>query len=490
MGTIVEEGGSPSAPAAPATPERSVTFGGRVFCGLALGAVAALCFPPHAVPWLLPFALTGLFALLQDMTPRRAAYIGQAFGTVLAALALRWLWGMFGAAAVSLWALIGAFTAVTCSLVVWLRSRLPRVPFPLLAAIVWTGIEYFRSEPMVLNFGWLGVGYPLVDYALPCHIAAVIGSYGISFLVAGWCAWAATGRRLPVVALRLAPLFVLFAPFPASPAAPDPAHAFQVRLVQADSEDDTSMFRLSQSPANPAPQLIVWPELSYYSDPRPNYKLWKPGHDPHEKVWNRLRGLALDSHAYFLFGAKDQSDATGDADFRNTAFLLDPQGNLVGKHVKNHTVHFIKDGVAGTDAHVFPTPLGTIGVGICFDMDYPDVARRLVNNGAESLIVPSNNPLNWGPVQHAQHKQIFQMRAVECDRWLATTDIAGNTFLVAPTGQIVRSVQTTDPTTLDVTIGRLQTRDLFVRGGWRFGQICLTLLVLGCLWGAFRRAPV
>ena len=471
--TTAAEESALSAPAEPAAAGRSLGFGRRVLWGIVLGGAGALCFPPHAFPLLLPFALTGLFALLQEMTLRRAAYIGQAFGTVLAALALRWMWGMFGPAALSLWALIGAFTAVTCSLTVWLRSRLPRLPFPLIAAVAWTGIEYFRSEPMALNFAWLGIGYPLVDSPLPCRVAAAIGSYGIGFLVIVWCAWAAAGRSLPFLALRLVPLLLLLLPFPATSPVPDPAHAFQARLVQANSEDDESLFRLSRLPADSGIQLIVWPEYSYVSDPRSNKKLWQ-----------QLRTLPQDNRCSFLFGAKDQFDPKDDTRFRNTAFLLDPQGDVVGWHVKNHTVHFIKDGVAGTDAHVFQTAFGKLGVGICFDMDYPDVARRLVNNGAESLVVPSDNPLEWGPVQHAQHKQLFQMRAAECGRWLATTDVAGSTFLVAPNGRIVQSVQTTDAVSLDVTVGRSQERSLFLRGGWRFGQICLTLLVFCFFWAA------
>jgi len=489
MDTIAEEEKPLPTPVAQPETKPSFAFKRRVAWGFVLGGIGALSFPPHPFPLLLPIVLTGLFVLLQNMTPRRAAYIGQAFGTMLAACALRWLWDMFGPAALSLWAIIGAFTAVTCALTVWLRARrlLSRMPFPLLLAVVWTGIEYFRSEPMVLNFGWLGVGYPLIDSPLAARIAGAIGSYGISFLVVAGCAYAAMGRNPRLIALRLIPLLLLLLPFPRPLAAPDPAHAFPVRLVQANSEDDETLFLLSRSPADTAPQLLVWPELSFYSDPRPNDKQWKPGRDPHEKGWEKLRGLAQQSHVYFLFGAHDESEATNDADFRNTAFLLNPQGDLIGKHVKNHTVHFMKEGLAGTDAHVFPTPFGSFGVGICFDMDYPDVARRLVNNGAESLIVPSNNPLNWGPVQHAQHKQVFQMRAAECDRWLATADIAGNTFLVAPTGQIARSVPNADPATLDISVGRLPTRNLFVRGGWRFGQCCLALLVFGCLWAFMAR---
>jgi apolipoprotein N-acyltransferase len=447
-----------------------------VLCGVGLGSLFALCFPPSPLPLLVPFALLGLLALLRGMTPRQAAYIGLGFGVALSAIALRWLWGMFGAAAVSIWAIAGIFPAAACCLITWLRGRLPRVPFPLLAAVVWAGIEYFRSEPMALNFAWMGVGYALTDYPLPCRIATVVGSYGITFVVVGWCAFASMGGSATRMGLRLAPLALLFARLPAVPPAPTPATSVAVRLVQANSEDDDSLFRLSRGPAAAAPRLIVWPEYSYVSDPRRNPKLWK-----------QLQTLPRESGSYFLFGAKDQFDP-GDPDkFRNTAFLLDPQGDLIGQHVKNHTVHFIKDGTAGTDANVFPTTFGALGVGICFDMDYPDVARRLVDNGAEFLVAPSDNPLEWGPVQHTQHKQLFQMRAVECGRWLATTDVAGNTFLVAPTGRIVQSVTTTDPTVLDVTIGRLQERNLFVRGGWRFGQVCLTLLVAGFLWALWPR---
>lgn len=464
-------------------------LGGRVLGGLALGGLAAFSFPPHPLPFLLPLALTGLFLLLRNRTPREAAYIGLAFETMLAAIALRWFWGMFGPAAISLWALIGAFTAVVCALLAWLSRRLPQIPFALLAAITWVGIEYFRSEPMALNFAWLGIGYSLVDYPLPCRIASVVGSYGLSFVVVGWCALAATAPHRRLVALTLAPLFLLFAPFPALSDAPDPAHSFRARLVQADSEDDQSLFQLSRPAAMPGPQLIVWPEYSFYSDPRPNAALWKPHNDPHAALWRKIRAVAQDNRSYFLFGAKDQFDLTNDARFRNTAFLLDPQGVLIGQHVKNHTVHFIKDGVPGTDAHVFPTPFGVLGVGICFDMDYPDVARRLANNGAESIIAPSDNPLNWGPVQHAQHKQLFQMRAAECGRWIATTDVAGNTFVVAPNGRITQSVSTTDPVALDAVVGQLSTRNLFLRGGWRFGQLTLLLLTICCVGAAFRLEP-
>ncbi|HZP81191.1 MAG TPA: hypothetical protein VFB21_06115 [Chthonomonadaceae bacterium] len=107
---------------------------------------------------------------------------------------------------------------------------------------------------------------------------------------------------------------------------------------------------------------------------------------------------------------------------------------------------------------------------------------RLTQDGAEALLVPSDNPAEWGPIQHRQHRQLFQMRAVKCQRWLATTDVAGNTFVVAPTGRPVATVSTTEPTALNAQIGRETGRTLFVRGGWRFGPLCLLALVALSIW--------
>src|SRR5581483_3507913 len=109
---------------------------------------------------------------------------------------------------------------------------------------------------------------------------------------------------------------------------------------------------------------------------------------------------------------------------------------------------------------------------------------RLTQDGAEALLVPSDNPAEWGPIQHRQHRQLFQMRAVECQRWLATTDVAGNTFVVAPTGRPVATVSTTEPIALNARIGRETGRTLFVRGGWRFGPLCLLALVALCIGAA------
>ncbi len=44
---------------------------------------------------------------------------------------------------------------------------------------------------------------------------------------------------------------------------------------------------------------------------------------------------------------------------------------------------------AGSTSPVFDTPLGRIGVAICYDCEFPAVCRRLAENGAELILVPS-----------------------------------------------------------------------------------------------------
>src|SRR5579884_164948 len=446
----------------------------RVAGGAGTGLLLAACFPPLSQPWLLPLAVAALLGLLSGVTVRPAFYIGLSFGFALFASALFWLTNLFGVSAISLWAILAAFPALFAALFVWLRGRLPRVPIWLLAAVVWTGVEYYRSEPFVLNFGWLGLGYAVVNAPALAVCASWFGSYGLSFALVAFSALLLRlaihpGKRPLAGGLILLWLLILWIPRPVPP----PSRPMQVRLVQANSEDDAHLWGLSHPTPGARADVIVWPEYSLVSDPRriPLY-------------WQKLEGVARENRAYFLFGAKEELDPRDDTRFRNTAFLLDPSGRLIGKHTKNHTVHFIRDGVGGTQARALPTALGKLGIAICFDMDFPDVARRLAADGAEVFLAPSDDPPEWGPIQPEQHRLLFQMRAAECGRWLARADVAGGTSVVAPTGREILRVSTRSPAVLEARLGRETVQTLYVRGGWRFGPACLWALLVLCAWAA------
>jgi predicted amidohydrolase len=74
----------------------------------------------------------------------------------------------------------------------------------------------------------------------------------------------------------------------------------------------------------------------------------------------------------------------------NTAVLLSPEGKLVGKYRKVCLPHGeAEDGVApGSDYPVFETKFGKLGLMVCYDGFFPEVARELSNRGAEVIAWP------------------------------------------------------------------------------------------------------
>ncbi|HSK99807.1 MAG TPA: nitrilase-related carbon-nitrogen hydrolase [Rubrobacteraceae bacterium] len=81
----------------------------------------------------------------------------------------------------------------------------------------------------------------------------------------------------------------------------------------------------------------------------------------------------------------------------NAAVLVGP-GAVVGRYRKTH----LWDGEKrlyepGSELPVFDTPLGGIGLLVCYDAWFPEAARTLATKGAQILCVPSNAPDDWVP---------------------------------------------------------------------------------------------
>ncbi len=80
----------------------------------------------------------------------------------------------------------------------------------------------------------------------------------------------------------------------------------------------------------------------------------------------------------------------GEGRYVNAAQLVTPQGS-VGVQEKLIMTPFETDwGIsAGKQARVFDTALGLIGINICYDSEFPLLARAMAEAGAELLLVPS-----------------------------------------------------------------------------------------------------
>lgn len=84
---------------------------------------------------------------------------------------------------------------------------------------------------------------------------------------------------------------------------------------------------------------------------------------------------------------------TADNDFENVAYFIDNKGEILGNYIKKNLwgpterAH-IKS--SQREPHVvIDTPLGKIGMLICWDMAFPEAFRELISQGAKIIIIPT-----------------------------------------------------------------------------------------------------
>jgi predicted amidohydrolase len=105
---------------------------------------------------------------------------------------------------------------------------------------------------------------------------------------------------------------------------------------------------------------------------------------------------AADASGLFVVGGLLERD--GDV-LHNSAVVLG--GGEFGRYRKTHLWDREKSFYEpGRDLPVFDTPLGRIGLLICYDIWFPEAVRTLAIKGAQMLCVPSNAPDDWVPERH------------------------------------------------------------------------------------------
>lgn len=129
-------------------------------------------------------------------------------------------------------------------------------------------------------------------------------------------------------------------------------------------------------------QMIVLPELCTYG-PSTEMAVKLPG-----EVENCFREAALKNRVWLIPGSI--FERRGERVY-NTTPVIDPEGEVVARFSKHYPFLPYEKGVTGSgDFVVFDLPgVGKVGLMICFDMWFPEVARQLVWMGAEAIIVPT-----------------------------------------------------------------------------------------------------
>ncbi|MBQ8076592.1 MAG: carbon-nitrogen hydrolase family protein [Oscillospiraceae bacterium] len=107
----------------------------------------------------------------------------------------------------------------------------------------------------------------------------------------------------------------------------------------------------------------------------------------------------------------------------NTCVLIDRKGNVAGKYRKSHlcgSEHRINGVTAGDELPVFDCDFGKIGIIICMDMNYPEIARILTLKGANILLWPHQT---YGPTEEMVLLQA-RARAIDNACYIVGADFA------------------------------------------------------------------
>lgn len=239
--------------------------------------------------------------------------------------------------------------------------------------------------------------------------------------------------------------------------------------------------------------LIVFPESSLDTDPRV---------DP--ALAARIATLAAADDSAVLVNTT--ADGPRPNTLRNVNLLYGPDGTLEGTYDKQHLVPFgeyvpwrplfgwvselrmvPEDMVPGRSDVLFRVAGHPVGTVICFESAFGPLVRSFVRDGAELIVVSTNNRSYRTSANSAQHVALSQMRAAETARPVLHASISGITAVIDASGKVESRTRLFHNAVVTGTVTTERGQTPFVRyGDWIVWLSALGLGV-GALTAGLRR---
>ena len=196
--------------------------------------------------------------------------------------------------------------------------------------------------------------------------------------------------------------------------------------------------------------FIVLPEM--FNCPYSNDKFIEYGEEEKDSyTLNKISLLAKKNNVYILAGSIPEKD---NGKLYNTSYLFDKEGNIIAKHRKMHLFDIDVKGkitfkesdvlTAGDSFTIAETDFGKIGIGICYDIRFPELARVMVENGALILFYPGAFNMTTGPAHwellfrsRALDNQVFCVGVAPALNKDASYHSFGHSIIASPWGEII-----------------------------------------------------
>ncbi|MBY9005201.1 MAG: carbon-nitrogen family hydrolase [Candidatus Lokiarchaeota archaeon] len=156
------------------------------------------------------------------------------------------------------------------------------------------------------------------------------------------------------------------------------------------------------------PDIVCFPELFTTGYDLENLKMHAeefPGETFHKII-------SISKNNFIVIGSIIESKNNK---YFNTAFILGKNGQLLGKYRKVHLFSpmfekdFLTQGNSIGTFKILELKNIKIGLGICYDLRFPEIFRKMALNGAKLIILPSEFPIPKSEIW----KTLIKARAIE-----------------------------------------------------------------------------
>ena len=504
-------------------PEKAKHFGTACLLALLSSALLFAASPGSlALPQLAWLALVPLFWSLNNQPPRRAALLGLICGLAYYLPLLSWIiivlatYGQVPApiAALALILLALYMSCYPAAFAFLCAKPSPNLPLLVFAPACWVALDLLKGL-LFTGFPWLDLAYTQYSLPLLIQVADLAGHHGLTFLMVLTNALIFTlaaaliqRKTLPRALIGAATALLLLAAgyslwrMHTLPTTLAQAEQLEVAAVQGNIPQDQkwqpafqretidTYLRLSNELfLDKNPQLIVWPEtaLPFYPYEHPLFlKL-------HSEL-TRPRQTSL------LTGAphRRKNPDTAPLIYSNSAFLLSPDGQIAGRYDKQHLVPFgeyipfrqilgfaspLVETLGAFTPGQSNTPLSCqnskIGVLICFESIFPELARQQAEAGANLLVTITNDAWFGRSGAPWQHLAMGVFRSVETRKTLVRAANTGVSAFIDPLGQIQGASLLFTEYARSQPVALLEGLTCYVRWGYLFPWACLILTLAG-----------
>ncbi|MGM0426544.1 MAG: apolipoprotein N-acyltransferase [Thermodesulfobacteriota bacterium] len=440
------------------------------------GVLLTAAFPPGHFSMVAWIALVPLLMSIREASPKVAFRLGFFSGLTHYLTLIYWIvvvLGRYGnlnifVSLLSLF-LLSAYLSLYLGLFSTLAVAVRGSRFTLLLLpAFWVALEYVRAH-LISGFPWCLMGYTQYKTLPLIQVADVVGVYGVSFFIVlvnaliframiyhtqpgPWLKW----EMILVFMVTGLILAYGFHSLSQQNTHENTAPHLRTAVIQANidqslkwdptyqTETLRTYERLTRGASVHHPELIVWPETALPFFFQDNLQ-FSPG----------IFALSQETGALLLFGSPAYERVNGVTRYYNRAYLITPGSGEVETYDKVHLVPFGEyvpcreflpflnqlvqaagDFVPGETADPLVANDLSLGVLICFEAIFPELARRLVNQGANVLVNLTNDA--WFGMSSApyQHLSMAVFRSVENNRPMIRAANTGFSAFIGPRGKI------------------------------------------------------